>query len=333
MKIKKYTIYTYLLVFILGLSSCIKEDLSNCSLTFTFDYTYNLEQQNKIDEQLLDRMQIFMFDKNGVLRYHFRKNDQKTIEKGFQVTNNAFEPGEYKIVVATISSDYKEDKSDFLISNVTLNKTLLQEFKFFLNHQDHQSKDLLNNFLVSSLPYQWTSYGQNIHVSLRKINKRINIELVIPNNIQTRIEKDQYSMYIKDKGVCSMDGNLDPTCDKDIIYHPCQPYKLTHEDDKVILRATFNTSRLIYREGQEENTQIIVKNNTTNEYLIKAKVFRLIEEGAAFDDQKDADWGLQEYIDRREEYSFSFYIDEDGSWLSNIVNVNGWDVSFIDLDM
>lgn len=93
----------------------------------------------------------------------------------------------------------------------------------------------------------------------------------------------------------------------------------TRADQVSVVVAEFTTSRLI--DGQ--SPILTIYNIEENERVLSIPVadYALLVKG-----NYNAHMSNQEYLDRQDEYNMTFFLDEDGRWLSASIIVNSWRV-------
>lgn len=206
------------IVILFALSSCVKEDLSNCpepeqGIILSYRYELNMDYADKFAEQV-ENLQAFIFDKDGILRdtlIPFVGNGM--IVPNWERRVN-LPPGDYSIVTWAGSKDFyahyywaatNEDTEGFL-PGVTIGKTQLEEMRAFLKYEpltetseqkkpyDANLKDLYHGIEqnITVLPEEFTA----VNTPLIKNTNTIRVRIDGLSNLGDNIDNDDFELTI-----------------------------------------------------------------------------------------------------------------------------------------
>ncbi len=85
--------------------------------------------------------------------------------------------------------------------------------------------------------------------------------------------------------------------------------------------AELTTARLM--ESHRNGTRLTVKNNQTDETVLSIP---LVQIATMVKGYYNSDMDNQEYLDRQDEYSLVFFLDEGDRWIDNCIYINSWKV-------
>ena len=144
-----------------------------------------------------------------------------------------------------------------------------------------------------------------------------NVKVVIQNAIGVKLNATDFDFKIEDdNGWLAYDNS--PVVDDSITYHPWSQY------DGVVNSAS------------EDNTQVsaVVAEMTVNRLLAskhpRLKVYNNLNKKMVFSIPL-IDYAL--LVDRQDDYSFIFFVDDHLDWLSATIYVNSWRVVLQNVDM
>lgn len=344
---KKKKSFSILLMCIAAIvfSSCIDEDRDDCGdVSIGFDYNYNMLSVNALEGQV-NYVALYVFDSNGTLVMKEVSGDRH-ITNDYAVRTTDLKAGKYKFVAWAKSNHLKADEADFKIPDLTVGASVLKDLTYYLKRTNKTQSHELNNLLVGITEAELhnTSETQQVTVSLKKVNKKIRVVL-LPFGGSDELDINNYTFSIVDKignGHVNYDYSL--LRDEPITYTPYYAANVVPKPSEVlspneVQRAAvveFNTSRLMTREIEVDNPRLSIRSKDTGMEIVSVNLpwfFSL----TGMESHKI--WGLQEYLDRQDEYVVTLFIDEtpgtlpENTWIRTTIIINGWVVNNLEIDM
>ena len=72
----------------------------------------------------------------------------------------------------------------------------------------------------------------------------------------------------------------------------------------------------------DQNPILTVTNKKTDELVLQIPLIKYL----LLTEAEGHDMTPQEYLDRQDEYSMTFFLDEDSHWISSSIKINGWKI-------
>ncbi|WP_287826893.1 FimB/Mfa2 family fimbrial subunit [Bacteroides sp.] len=318
---KKTTIYlsSCLILFLIALSSCLDDDNGECSVEFKFIYDYNILESDAIAKQV-DKVTLLLY-RNNILAYTFTKD--YTPNSPFTMSLDGIEVGSYEAVALAQSTELKESVNNFVYPLIQVGKTTPNDLKFTLPSKKMSSE--LNRFLLGAVSEIEVIPGKNYIIPLKKVTNKVRVVLLDKN--QEEIDPLKYKFDIYESVGNGIVNYKYQVIESGLTQY--QPYFTKKiETDKIdngginefpwAVAAEFSLSKLI----AEHPTNLIIKSE--GEEIINVNVLSLIKLGMLV--EYDDKWPFQEYLDRKDAFVLSFFIDGK-TWLSAKIIVNGWVIS------
>lgn len=321
-----------LVLFLLG--SCIKEDFDDCTTDIRFDFSHNMLNSNAFGEQV-DEVTLYIFDENGVLLRTLH-DEGKHITNNFQFQITDLYKGNYQFVAWAQSNEFTDESANFLFPTLTPGTSTLNDVKATLQRIESNNtfSSKLNNLLVGYVPTRLTDRAthKNVLIPTKKVNNTVRVILIDDNDAVTT---DDFKVRIEERdgnGVINYNYEILPN--DPLTYTPYYYEKTTAKDSEVIspeekekaLTAEFAVSRLM--NGHDIRLIVESKDGTL---AIDKNLLDLIE--LAELEGNVSKWSFQEYLDRQDEFSITFYIhEENSSWLTTTIIINGWVINDVPID-
>lgn len=352
------------IVILFALSSCVKEDLSDCpepehGITLSYRYDLNMDYADKFAERV-ENLQAFIFDNDGILRdtlIPFVGNGMIVPNWERKVNLPA---GDYSIVTWAGSKDFyahyysaatNEDVPGFL-PGVTIGETRLEEMRMFLKYEpiselseqkkpyDVNLKDLYHGIeqQVTVLPEGFTA----VNTPLIKNTNTIRIRLEGLSNIGDNINKDDFELTITGSNSHYKYDNTIGEKATTLRYTPCQS-RIDGDSLYVDIRTLrlmrpasdpFNNSTLTLNIRYKPKGLYICKNVNLVDLILDGKIPARDAQGNLLTDSEgnqEYTSPTLEYLDRQDIFEIVYEItkDPDGGSLIITVYVNDWKINNI----
>ena len=302
------------------LSSCMNDDMDECFVEFKFIYDYNILEADAIAKQV-DKVTLLLYDENQNLAYSFTKN--YIPNSPITMTFDGIKIGKYEAIAVAQSTKLKGIENNFIYPSIQVGNTKYNDLKFVLPNEKMSSE--LNNFLLGSVSEIKITPNNTYVLPLKKVTNKIRVVLLDKSDEVLDPAKYNFDLY-ETVGNNVISYQYQVLQGKLTQYQPYYVKKI--ETDKIdnggindfpwAVAAEFSVSKLI----ADHPTNLIIK--SADEEIINVNVLSLIKLGMLV--EYDNKWPYQEYLDRKDAFVLSFFIDGK-TWLSTKIIVNGWVIS------
>ena len=259
----------------------------------------------------VERINLFVFDKDG--KYVDCKEEKGDILKDESFYHMPYLPaGLYKFILigGNQSGSFEIPELTKGISDIS---DLNIKLKASNDTVDYEINPLWHG-LISE--YHVTGEYQTMRFPIMKNTNRFRINLLQKNG-ELNINDFIFSIRTPDK-VLRYDNTV--VTDDTIVYKPYtwgQKYIITDLGTGGSAYAEFHTSRII--DGVQ--SKLYVYRKTDMKPIIEMDLNRLINDYKA---EWHSSISLQEYLDRQDEYNFTFILDDRLQWLNTELIINDW---------
>lgn len=326
----------------LAFTSCstIFDYEGDCSYTYNvkFEYTKNILDAEAFTGNVM-HVSIYVFDaETGLLVYTAEDSGEALKSKDYMMQLD-IQPGTYDML-AWCGSAVAENR--VIIPEVKIGETKIEEVDCIFDrivNAEHPSCVLENigNLFHGKERVTFTEEpGEQIQTL--NLTKNTNSVRIVLQSIQKGqyLSKDDFDFRIQDhNGNMNYDNSL-AECEL-VTYHAWAISEISADVDaevdddvhkKIPTRAD-NASTAVMAEltiGRlmTENEPKLVVYNKTSEALVLSiplKDYALMVKGYGY-----SHWSDQEYLDRQDNYTMTFFLDELGTWVASHVIINDWKI-------
>ncbi len=290
-----------------------------------FRYDYNMKYANAFANEV-ESVTLYLLDSNNNVVWQKTESGDILANEDY-VMNVDVDPGKYSLLVWCGT----KDKGSFTIPESTvateLTSTLVRKHDSEGNaYLDEDIDRLFHGYLADQdFPEEEGTYTYT--VSLVKNTNHITV--VLQHLSGEEVDPDDFTFTITDNNG-SMDWDNALLEDEDITYYAWYTasagasVETTRADDGTLLYnnaavAELSTARLM----SGADTRLTVVNNSTGETVLSIPFidYALLVKGYYNRDMDD-----QEYLDRQDEYSLVFLLDDGNNWYSSYIYINSWKV-------
>ena len=293
--------------------STIFEDRSDCPEGFRihFRYDYNLKNANAFASEV-KKINLYVFDNNGKFYDSYsEKGDVLKDESYFMTPSIA--SGTYKM----IAIGGNEDDKSFITSNLIKGETNYNDFIMTLNTANDTINYEISPLWHGMLSSQDVTGGyQVVKFPLIKNTNMIRVNLLQKKG-ELNVNDFVFELKIPDK-ITGYDNSI--ICEDTVVYKPFtwgQKFMITDIGEGGSAYASFHCSRIT----EDSGSKVIVYKKADGSRIFDIDLNRLISE---YRMEKYSHWSLQEYLDKQDEYTFTFILDENLNWLDMELIINGW---------
>lgn len=287
------------------MTSCdsFNEDLPECRFLVKFKYDYNMLYVDAFHTKV-DKVELYVFDKNG--KFLFKQAEEgASLATGNYLMEVALPVGEYQLMAWVGARD------SYDIASLETGVSDITELKLRLKRDESLIID-------KELEPLW--YGEINKVEFTGTTHQIETINLIKDTNKVRfvfqgytsrwtINVDDYDYeIIESNGYMAHDNSL---LDDDVLSF--RPY-FKDQAEPTSAVVEMNTMRLM----KDRKSRLVVTEKSS-----KRKVFDInMTNFLAMTNMENSGMGVQEYLDRQDEYKIIFFFSE--SWLAVQININGW---------
>ncbi len=299
------------------ITSCesIREELPECRLYVKFKYDYNMLFTDAFHTQV-DKVELYVFDKDG--KFLFRQTEEGSIlATGNYLMEVELPVGEYQFLAwAGVHESY---------DIATLNgESDITEMKLRLKREESRIID-------KKLDPLW--YGEIHHVNFSGMANQTEVINLIKDTNKVRFVFQGYSQgNTPNSSTKAWNLNMDDYNYEIIEANGYLAYDNSLLNDDVLsFRPYYKEQKSPSAAVVEMNTMRLMENRQTHftvtEKATGKKVFDInLIDFLAMTDMEGNNWGVQEYLDRQDEYKIIFFFSETSSdlWQAIQIQINGW---------
>lgn len=313
-------------------SSCkegfIYEGEGDCGTYYNieFKYDYNLKYADAFAKEV-NSLALFVFDQNDTLVKSFVEQDsEKLAADNFSIALE-LESGKYELVAW---AGLMNEESFDLLATVEEGKTKREELQVALKNNDGVVENDLLPLYHGAMTLDYTS-EPGTYTETISLVKDTNVVRIVLQQMSDGVVADKFRYEITaDNGL--LNHNNEVVANGMLTYKPWSvtsgsadvapdygTSSVTRGDQVSVAVAEFTISRMI--DGQ--SPVLTIWNIEENEPVLSIPVadYALLVKG-----YYNSSMSNQEYLDRQDEYNMTFFLDEDGDWLSASIIVNSWRV-------
>ena len=323
---------------VVSCDSILDEEDVDCSVEYRvkFKYDYNMKYADAFANEV-SSVTLYAFDDNGKLA--FQKTEEGDILKAqdYHMTLDV-NPGDYRLITWAGRLD---DEASFSVPLLTEGVSTYEELKCRMDRAYSRAADgsaYINTELTGlwhgEIPKQnfasRAAMVQTAEVSLVKNTNKIRIILQQMNGIAINVENFEFKIT-DDNGYMNYDNML--LDDEILTYYPYfhadgstafgDDIKVEEGDGISVAIAQLTVGRLV----ADQNPRLRITNRETGEEVLSVALIRLL----ALTEAEGHEMTLQEYLDRQDEYSLVFFLDEGMHWINTQIVINDWIVRFNDM--
>lgn len=315
----------------LSTSSCkegfIYEGEGDCGVYYNieFKYDYNMKFADAFSKEVKS-IALYVFQNDTLVKSVVESNEAAIAADGFAIPLE-LEAGSYELLAwAGLQSEESFD----LLADVEEGKTTKQQLQVMVNSAEGRVSQDLKPLFHGTMPLEVTS-TPGTYTETMSLVKDTNVVRIVLQQMSDGVVAEKFRYEISaDNG--KLDWNNDVIEGNGLVYEPWSvstgtaevdpdygTNAVTRADQVSVAVAEFTLNRMI----DGSSPILTIWNIEENEKVLSIPVadYALLVKG-----QYNAQMSNQEYLDRQDEYNMTFFLDEDGDWLSASIIVNSWRV-------
>ena len=313
-------------------SSCkegfIYEGEGDCGTYYNieFKYDYNMKFADAFAQEV-NSLALFVFDENDTLVKSIVEQDSAKLAEDSYAMALELESGKYELVAW---AGLMNEESFNLLATIEEGKTKREELQVALKHNEGVVDSDLLPLYHGAMTLDYTSEPGTFTETMSLV-KDTNVVRVVLQQMSDGVVAEKFRYEITaDNGL--LNHNNEVVSNGMLTYKPWSVTSgsaevdpgygtngATRGDQVSVAVAEFTVSRMI--DGQ--SPVLTVWNIEENERVLSVPIadYALLVKG-----NYNSSMSNQEYLDRQDEYNMTFFLDEDGDWLSASIIVNSWHV-------
>lgn len=333
--------FLYIITFISILASCdsiLDYNEGDCSVEYRirFKYDYNMKYANAFANEV-KRVTLYAFDTDGKFVYQ-RTEEGETLGQDDYSMKVDIEPGNYRLVVWASLND-----GSYEIPILTPGESDIEELTVKTNRiiQTHADNGESVNLVNSRLSPLW--HGECLHTFTRAKRQEVITVPLVKNTNTFRIILQQmrglqlidnhfeFSIY-DDNGWLNYDNSL--LEDSELTYRPFYTTsggitRAAATDGETTQISTAIAEISVGRLIAEKNPRLRITNKETGATVLAMPLIKFLLLTKPTEHALPA----QEHLDRQDEYSMTFFLDQNLAWLQTEIIINGWIIRLNDQDI
>ena len=320
-----------MVVAMLAVSSCkdglIFDGEGDCGVYYRIrlKYDYNIKFADAFANEV-NSVALYIFDKSGTLVEEVTTTDKQALSSGTFEIPVVLEPGKYTLLAW---GGLMNEESFDMLADTKVGETRIEELKVMMHRQHNAngeatvSEDLLPLFhgtktiVVTDVP---GTYTETMSLMKNTNSVRILLHELSGNDM----DADKFIFEIHDSNGL-YDWNNTLLEDEDITYSAWYQTTGSAEMEEYATRTVTEVSvalaeLTIGRMRANMSPILHIKSRETGEDVFRIPLadYALLVKGYYRESMSD-----QEYLDRQDEYTMTFFLDE-GEWASSVIYINSW---------
>lgn len=332
----------------LSFTACnpVFEDINNCEVNYTlrFIYNMNLKWADAFPSEV-HSVHLYAFDHNG----HFVK---EIVANGDEVDREDYRmqldlaPGKYKLVAWCGMDNEGATEQHFSVKQPEVARTKLEELtcalkvktdEFDTNYSKQRLDFLYHGILEVELP---DVYNGNFEYTMPLTKNTNHIRVVLQQLSTEDMNPEEFTFKIEDaNGLLAHDNKMLES--HRVAYHPfalltgsAGMVPQSKSDDGIIyadaLVADLSTNRLM----ASHKNDFMLTINTEDKVVAQVP---LLQYALMSKEYYEAAYGHQmtdqEFLDRQDEYLFTFFLDDSKRWVEMHINILDWRIVIKNYDL
>lgn len=334
------------LALIFAVASCdsvIYDDEGDCSVTYRlhFKYDYNMKFADAFAHEV-KAVHVYAFNEDSVLVWEQTEESSALAADDYAMAL-ALPAGTYHLV-AWCSGDNSDEtavksisskQKSFSVPDLTVGTSRMSDLTCQLNRKtsdegkayvDEDLTPLYHGQLTVELPTN--ADGGTYDYTMSLIKDTNHLRVILQHLSGESVDVSQFSFTLEEaNGLMNFDNSLLP--DDSITYRTWNTESgmagVVNTDDNTqtsvgVAIADLTTARLI-----DGHKMYLTIRNTEGDVVVRVPFidYALLVKGYYNRSMSD-----QEYLDRQDEYSMTFFLDEGNQWVSSAVVINSWRIVF-----
>lgn len=322
-----------LLLLLASCDSVLDFDYGDCAVEYRvrFKYDYNMKYADAFANEV-KMVTLYAFDENGKFVYQ-RMEEGDMLARGGYSMKVEVEPGDYHLVTwaGLVDKSFAVPiliPGESTIDELTAKMNRIVETTTRNGETVGMVKEKLSSLWHSERMQTFTRAGQEEIITLPLVKNTNSIRIVLQQMQGLQVDATKFEFSITDdNGWMNYDNSLlDDSMLEYLPYYKEQGTTQQKQSDGTtravtqisVAVAQITTGRLVA--GQ--HPYLHITNKETGEEVLTIPLIDYL----LLTQQEGYDMEPQEYLDRQDEYSMTFFLDENMNWLNTQIIINGWTI-------
>lgn len=321
----------------LPVTSCdtVWDDDDDCPTEYRvkFEYDYNMLHADAFASQV-HSVTLYAFDADGKLVLQQTEQGDALADPNYTMALDV-NPGNYQLIAWA----GLQDGDAFTVPQLTEGVSTLNEltcrinrYPYTLHGEQVDSVGYLQPLWHGSADTRTTSRAGRAELITVPLVKNTNTLRIILQQIAAGpVDASQFEFTVTDEnGLMLHDNSLDPN-DGALTYMPYYQAQgsadiegTASEDQLNMAVAELSTGRLM----ADSDVRLTISNRQTGETVLSIPLIDYLELCKTV---ANYDMPLQEYLDREDTYTMTFFLDTNNAWINTQVIINNWIVRYNDI--
>lgn len=322
------------------LASCdniLDNGYGDCTMEYRvkFKYDYNMKKADAFANEVKS-VTLYAFDDDG--KFVYQRTEQGDILAGEDYSMPVeVEPGDYHLV----SWAGMEGESSFAVPVLTEGVSTIDELKCRMNRIYGRAADgsaIVNENLAPLFhgeveKQSFSRAGQTQIVTVPLVKNTNTIRVILQQISDKKVDVSKFEFTITDdNGLMNYDNKL--LDDETLTYYPwytaqgstdrAATGRAENEDTELsVAVAQLTIGRLVVA----NHPKLTITNKETGQIVLSIPLIDYL----VMTEAEGHDMNNQEYLDRQDEYSMTFFLGSDMTWVKTQIIINGWVVRYNDI--
>lgn len=345
-----------MITLLLSFTACgnvIYDDEGNCSeedkptptpetvYRLKFRYDMNMKYADAFAHEVKS-VNVYAFDKSGLLVWQKAEKGSALAADGYAMKLD-LEPGDYQLIAWCGLDNNAEDGESFSVPTMTVGQSRIEELQCKLNRKytdaaqaytDADLYPLYHGSLAVNLPVSEDGEERDYTMSLTKDTHHLRV--ILQHLSGKAVDVGDFTFTIEGgNGWLNYDNSL--IKDEQIIYNAWNKEagtvsSDTSEEEQTEAITTVNVAIADLTVGRMlvgDKLTLVIRNSSGGEVVRVPFIdYALLVKGKYNESMTD-----QEYLDRQDEYTMTFFLDEKDDWFSAYILIQSWRVVLSDHDL
>lgn len=312
--------------------SVIYDDEGDCSVTYRlkFRYDMNMKFADAFPHEVTS-VAVYAFDESGTLVWQKSEKGEALAADGYAMTMD-LQPGKYQIVAWCGTDNDAAEGESFAVNDMTVGTSTIDSLRCRLNRQHdgdghaYTGSDLYALFHGTvSVDLPKDDNGGEYTYTLPLTKDTNHLRVILQHLSGEPVDPADFTFTLDDEnGYLNYDNSL--LDDEQITYRAWNTESGTAgSDDDSSAQTTVNVAiaDLTVSRLMADRKMYLTIANKEGETVVHIPFidYALLVKG-----YYNRSMGEQEYLDRQDEYSMTFFLDEQNQWVSSAIYINSWRV-------
>ncbi len=347
-KIHKFGIKMMLVVTLLSVAACddvIYDYEGDCSVNYRlrFCYDMNMAFADAFAHEV-NSVSVYAFDSKGVLAWQNTEQGEVLKADDYSMPLN-LPAGKYDLIAwCGLENDVAEEES-FGVTSMQEGVSTKAQLLCRLNRKHttdglaYTDEDLYRLYhgelAVEIMDENAPEAVPGTHdVTMNLVKNTNRVRIILQQLSGKGVEASDFSFAIEEEnGLMNYDNSL--LSDEMIHYRNWQSFTgsagVENPEDGVISEVSVAIADItVGRMIDGRKMMLTITNSKENKVVARVPV---IDYALLVKDNYETEMSNQEYLDRQDQFSMTFFIDEDKEWISSVIYVNSWRVVLNETDL